>query len=133
MKILILVLCILLSACQSTKPSVNSQDSKQTVNVFENEEIDKPAITIVKISAKYPRSISIRTEVKLMVSVVISPKGEVVKAEVINRSEKYKAFNREALAAIYKWRYLPAIHLKEKVYVRLIETFIWTDEGSFFL
>lgn len=133
MKILMLVLCILLSACQSTKPANSSQVTKLAVNVYENTEIDKPARTIVKVSAKYPPTVSIRTDVKLMVSVVVNPKGEVVRAEIVSHNEKYKVFNREALAAIYKWRYLPAMHLKEKVYVRLTETFIWTDEGSFFL
>jgi len=128
-KSVVMVFGILLSACQSIEKEGGAQH-----HIFENAKIDKPATNIVRIYAKIPVKVPDNVEVRVGVSVVVDPKGEVVKAEIIKPAKgRYKGFNREVITAIYKWKYRPGEHLTDTTYVRLTETFIWTNKGVSFL
>ena len=101
-KIVIILFVYLLVGCVSTNLSIAND------NVYTSAEVDSPAAWIVQIDPIYPEeAYKNLVEGFVMFTGVINEAGSLTEIKIIDSSPK-GVFERNAIKALKKWKYMPA-------------------------
>lgn len=108
------------------KPADTAKKTIKTGDLVALDMIDTPPILIRRVQPKYPPvALSQEIEHQVLVNVLISETGEVIKTVIIRSEKESYGFNQAGEEAIKQWRFRPAIkdNIKVKVWKPILITF----------
>ncbi len=121
---IVLIIILVLSAC-GFNPSKQNENHTKTLTasdtVYDNDKTDSPALMIVSVAPNYPKkAYNNMLEGFTEMEVVINEGGSVINAEVI-ASEPKGLFDYEAIRAIKKYKFKPAIINNKAVLTKMTQ------------